>query len=117
MEEQVTVGTPQEPFIDDQTTRQVARAIGLESNYELKKYQDQLKRLIDWAQVKGAKDSMDVIWTIKQLGNQMGSPKIGNNLAQHLSQYAFLDMERLKIEKEMASMGNDTSKIGIDKHD
>lgn len=97
--ETVTVGA--EPFIDDITTTQVARALGLERHADIKKYQDQIKRLIDWAKEKGSKDDTDIVWSIKQLGNKVGSPKLGNNWAQHLSQYAYLEMERMKLDKQL----------------
>lgn len=110
--EQVSVGTNTEPFIDDITRNQVAHSLGLEKYSDIHKNQDNIKRLIDWAQAKGAKDRADVVWSIKQLANRVGSPKIGNNWAQHLGQYAYLEMERMKLDNELQSFEGSLGKGG-----
>ena len=71
---------------------------------EIKKHQDQIKRLIEWAQAKGAKDTTDIVWSIRQLANRVGSPHIGNDWAQHLAEYAYLELERNKIDGQLKEM-------------
>lgn len=105
MDETVTVGQHSEPFVNEITRDQVGKALGLKDFSEIKKYQDQIKRLIDWAQVKGAKDTTDIVWSVKQLAAKSGSPHMGNNWAQHLAQIAFLEMERLNIDKQLSELG------------
>lgn len=104
MDDTVQVGQSVEPVIDNLTRDAVAEILGLKNFGEIKRYQDHIKRLIDWAQVKGAKDRTDVLWAIEKLADRVGSPKIGNNWAQHLSQYAYLEMERLKIDQQLEEM-------------
>jgi hypothetical protein len=105
MDDQISVGQSNEPFIDEITRDQVGKALGLKDFAEVKKNQDQIKRLIDWAQAKGAKDTTDVVWSVKQLANRVGAPHIGNNWAQHLAQYAYLEMERMNIDKQLSELG------------
>jgi len=104
MEEEIAIGASKEPFIDELTRDQVGKALGLKNFPEIKKNQDQIKRLIDWAYAKGAKDTTDVVWNIKQLANRIGSPKLGNNWPQHLATYAYLEMQRLEIDKSLREM-------------
>jgi len=82
----------------------LARSLGMDNLKELSKYSDQLERLVEWAKLKGAKSREDVIWEVRQLANRVGGPSIGNNNVQHLSQYAYLEMERLKLDKQMKEM-------------
>lgn len=103
--ESVSVGN--DVYVDDFERTAVARALNIDGFGDMKKYQDQIKRLIDWARSKGAKDTTDVVWNVKQLANRVGSPKIGNNWAQHLSAYAYLEMEKMKIEGELREMEPD----------
>lgn len=102
--ETVSVGQSSEPFVDFSLRDSVARNLGLKDYAETKKYQHQIERLIQWAEAKGAKDNTDILYSIKQLANRVGSPKLGNNWAQHLSQYAFLEMERLNIDKQLREL-------------
>jgi hypothetical protein len=106
MEEQIIVGQSQDPMIDNLTRDQIAKALGLQNFGEIKKNQDHIQRLIDWAQAKGAKDTTDIVWAVKQLANRVGSPKIGNNWAEHLGQYAYLELERIKIEDQLKEIEN-----------
>lgn len=105
--ESISVGQSNEPFVDEITRDQVAKALGLKNFGEIKKNQDHIKRLIDWASSKGAKDTTDIVWSVKQLANRVGSPKIGNNWAQHLGQYAYLEMERMKLDDQIKELEHD----------
>lgn len=100
----VEVGQKSEPFNDNSLRNAIARELGLKDYGETKKYQHQIERLIQWAEAKGAKDNTDVIYSIKELAGRIGSPTIGNNWAQHLSTYAYLEMERLKIDQQMEEL-------------
>jgi hypothetical protein len=101
--ESVPVGAGSDVYNDDFERNAVARALGFDSFKEIRKNQDQIKRLIDWAHAKGAKDYIDVQKSIQELANRVGSPHLGNNWAQHLAQYAYLDMEKMKIDGELKS--------------
>jgi hypothetical protein len=102
--ESVSVGSNGDIYVDEFNRNAVARALNLKDYGEIKKNQDQIKRLIEWAKVKGAKDYTDITNSIKELANRVGSPKLGNNWAQHLSQYAYLEMERMKIDEQLREM-------------
>lgn len=50
-----------------------------------------------------AKSSEDVEMKIKELHNEVGTPPLGN-LIKHLSQCAYLQMERSAIDKKIADI-------------
>lgn len=105
--EPVEVGTPPPDVVGsdkDAIRAHVGRSLGLEESEYAKTYQDQLDRLIDWSMEGGSKTREEIVWSIKQLANRVGSPPIGNNWAQHLSQYAYLEMERNKLDKQLKKM-------------
>lgn len=104
--EVISVGKAETPVgsLDDMDRYAIGRAVGLNNFDEIKKYQDQIKRLHEWARMKGAKDREDSVWQIKQLANRIGGPTIGNNWAQHLSTYAHLEMERMGLDTQLRSM-------------
>jgi hypothetical protein len=97
-------GIGSEPVIDELTRDLLAKELDLKNFGEIKNNQDNLKLLMDWAYAKGAKERVDVIWAVKQLANRVGSPKIGNNWPQHLAQFAYLELERMKIEGQLKEM-------------
>jgi hypothetical protein len=94
----------EEPFVDELTRDEVAKVLDLKNFGEIRKNNLNLKRLMDWAVAKGAKDRLDIVWAVKQLANRVGAPKIGNNWPQHLAQYAYLEMERMKLEGQLKEM-------------
>lgn len=79
----------------------IGRSLGIDSFKELKKFAKETKQLTDWARMKGAKDIPDMIWQVKQLASRIGGPSIGTHTIQNLSTYAYLEMERNRIEKQM----------------
>lgn len=82
----------------------LGRSLGLDDLKQIEKYSHQLDRLIEWARMKGAQSREDIVWQVRQLRNVVGGPGIGNNYAQHLAQYAYLEMERMKIDAQMKEM-------------
>jgi hypothetical protein len=100
-----------EPVIDELVRDAVAKELGLRNFGDIRKNQDKLKTIIDWAYVKGAKDRMDVIWAVKQLAGRVGSPKLGNNWPEHLAQFCYLEMESVKLNTELKSMESKIPKV------
>lgn len=98
------VGKNEDIFTSEDTYRGIANSLGIEKQSDQIKYQDQIQRLAEWAKAKGAKDNTDIIWQIKQLANRIGGPQIGNNWAQHLSQYAYLELQRIGIDRDLRSL-------------
>lgn len=79
----------------------LARSLGIDKLTKLNQYTNDLNRLAEWAKVKGAKDIPDIIWSVRSLAARIGSPSVGENIVTHLSRYAFLELERLRLESEM----------------
>lgn len=104
LEENIKVGSSKDPFVGDDMKLRVGRSLGLDKFSDVKKYQHNIERLIDWGKEKGAKDAEDLIWNIRQLANRVGSAPLGQNTTQHLSTYAYLEMERMKIDKQLEEM-------------
>lgn len=103
-DEPVVVGKPADPFVDDSLKMKVGEELGLKDFGDIKKNQHAVERIIEWARMKGAKDSSDLLWNVRQLANRVGSSPLGQSLAKHLSTYAYLEMERLKLDKELKNM-------------
>lgn len=83
---------------DDELSRlAVAKALGFDKIKDLDKYSDQVQRLIEYANVKGAKDITGIIGELNSLRNTVGMSKDIYNL----SVYAGLAIDKAKIEKEM----------------
>jgi hypothetical protein len=99
--EKVEVGQRVEPGADDVTRTQVEKALGLEKHSDIVKAGDHVRRLIEWAVAEGAKDSMDIVWKIKQLQSRIGSPHLGESWPSHLGQFVYLEMERNRIDKQL----------------
>lgn len=79
----------------------LARSLGLENLRDISRYHNQLDRIVEWAKAKGAVSREDVVWQVRQLMTRVGGPSLGNNWAQHLSQYAYLEMERMKLDGQL----------------
>lgn len=103
--EDLKVGRDDPAPADNQMLRDaVGRALGLNNFNDIKANQDQLTRLIEWAQAKGAKNPEEYIWNIKELGNRIGASRLGESWARHLSVYAGLELQRLQLDKELRKM-------------
>lgn len=82
----------------------LARSLGLENIGDISKYDDQLSNLLEWAKLKGATSREDMVWQIRELANMIGGPRVGTPMVRNLSQYAYLEMEKIKIDKQMKEM-------------
>lgn len=89
---------------DHITFDRIGHELGFEKYSDIKKNQHSIERLIEWGQLKGAKNDHDIVSFIKELAGRIGAPTMGNNWAKHLSTYAYLEAERLRIEKELQFM-------------
>lgn len=82
----------------------IARTFGIENFDEMKKYDDQLSTLYEWAKLKGATSREDIAWQVRELRSLLGGPGVGTPMVRHLAQYAYLEMERMKVDKQMKEM-------------
>ena len=103
-EAHISVGKVFDPFVDENSKVQIARALGLEKLEDVKKYQHQIERLTEWGKAKGAKDMEDLIWQVKQLANRIGGPRFGELNVRNLATYAYLELERMKIDQQLKEM-------------
>jgi hypothetical protein len=79
----------------------LARSLGLENIQDISKYDDQLSNLLEWAKTKGATSREDMVWQVRELSNMIGGPRVGTPMIRHLSQYAYLEMEKIKIDNQL----------------
>lgn len=99
--ENIEVGNVVEPLYNDVTKTEVEKSLGLEKHSDIVKSSDHVRRLIEWAISKGAKDTTDIIWSIKQLQSRIGSPHLGETWPSHLGQFVYLEMERDRIDNQL----------------
>lgn len=84
----------------------IAKSLGIETISELEKIGDHLERLAEWTKAKGAVDKVDMLGMIKQLTTRLGEKNLTN-----LSLYAYLELERMKLETKMRRLeSNGTTK-------
>lgn len=81
--------------------RSLARSLGVENHGDLEHFKGRLEAIVKWAAEKGAKDREDVVWMAQELASRIGGPTIGQNMIEHLSVYARLELDKLNIEKKM----------------
>ena len=69
---------------------------------ELDQYHDKVNTLLEWAKTKTDDHSPESLrWTIRELGFNIGSPPLGQKLVNWLAEYAYLEMESQKVNKEL----------------
>lgn len=91
------------PIADELEQLRLGRALGMENFEDISKFRDHIERIGEWSKMKGAKDIEDSIWMVRELLNRIGGPRNGVSLARHISEYAHLEMERVKVDKQLRS--------------
>lgn len=74
----------------------------LEINDDEKKhlYENDVKTLIEWAKTKTqSSDPFELKWAIRDLQLKVSTPAFGDAI-KHLSRFAYLDLEELKLKEE-----------------
>ena len=90
---------------DDELSKlAVAKALGFEKLQDLNKYSDQVQRLVDYANMKGAKDITGIISELNGLRNELGMSKNIYNL----SVYAGMALQENEIRQKMNAFKNGT---------
>jgi hypothetical protein len=64
----------------------------------------ELKRIMEYAQEKGAKTMEDVLWEVRYLANRLGSPSYGESRVKFLHQYIYLANESRIVAEKMKMM-------------
>ena len=89
---------------EQNSLNQVGQELGLKNLGEVKANQNSVERIMEWAREKGAATDAEIVTFIKELAGRVGSPTIGSNWAKHLSTYAYLELDKLRIEKQLKNM-------------
>lgn len=76
----------------------VSKALGLDKISDFKQYQDQIFRIIEWAKSDGSSRISDILARINEMQNQVGNSKSIYNL----SVYAGMQLEQLRLERNLA---------------
>lgn len=77
----------------------LGHVLGLERQSDLKQYQDQTKRIMDWAKAKGAASLTDIVAEVNSLRSRVGGKDVLS-----LAVYAGLELERMSLEAKMQKM-------------
>lgn len=83
-------------IIEEAELHAIAHSLGVDKLSEMKAHQDRLKRVYEWATLRGAKSLTDIVAEIQSLRSRVGSPNIYN-----LSVYAGLELERMTLDQKM----------------
>ena len=82
----------------------VAKAFDLEP-VEVKKYESKINTILDWiSEQTEDKSPSEIQRIIKELETRLGTPAFGENRVHRVSQYAFLELESRRIEKEKKAL-------------
>lgn len=82
-------------------TQNIATLFDLKPN-EIPRYQSKLQTLIDYAKTKTDNHSLEGLkWAIRNLSLKVGTPPLGEKLINYLTRYAYLALEKGKIDKEL----------------
>lgn len=93
---------PEEPglvnhnIVQEAEIHAIAHSLGVDKMSDIKAHQDRLRRVHEWATLRGAKSLTDIVAEIQSLRNRVGNPNIYN-----LSVYAGLELERMQLEQKM----------------
>lgn len=69
---------------------------------EMSQYSDKIGTLITWAKTQTDDHSPENIkWTIRNLGIKLGSPALGEKMINYLTRFAYLAMEKDKLEEQL----------------
>ena len=69
---------------------------------EIQASRDQIRLLVEYAKsVTDDHTSMGIKWAIRSLQGRVGTPPLGQKWLPYLTQYAYIKLESLKIQKEV----------------
>lgn len=74
---------------------------------EMSKNESKLDTLIAYAKTKTDDHSPESIkWALRSLQSMVGTPPLGESWIPYLTRYAFLNLEKTKIDKELTKFHN-----------
>lgn len=90
------------PITEDLQIRAIAQAVGLEDDSEFELSKEKLQTLLDYAKSQTKDHSPESLkWAIRVLETKTGTPPFGEKLVSYLARYAYLVMEKSKIDQEL----------------
>ena len=104
--EPITIGKPEpkpeqailatNTIVEEAEMHALGHVLGLDKQSELHRYQDQTRRIMDWAKAKGAQSITDIVAEVNSLKGRLGGHDIFS-----LSIYTGLELERMAIEAKL----------------
>lgn len=90
------------PVLPELERMAVAQVLGLETESDRKINADKIETLLEFAKINASGDSLeDIKWAIRDLELSLGTTPFGENKINYLTRYAFLRMEKDKINSEL----------------
>lgn len=83
----------------------VGRSLQIEDFSDMEKHQNRLDRIIEWAQMKGAKDTTGYLAELASLRNRIGNPSIYD-----LSAYLQVEMEDMQLKQQRKTLDEKEAK-------
>ena len=90
------------PATEDLQIKAIAQVVGLEDDSEFELSKEKLQTLLDYAKSQTKDHSPESLkWAIRVLETKTGTPPFGERLVSYLARYAYLVMEKSKIDQEL----------------
>jgi hypothetical protein len=79
----------------------IHQVLEVDGDADKSKYRNEIKTLHEWAKTQTKDMSPENLkWTVRELQLKLGTPPFGEDRVKFLSNFAYLDMEGKRIEKE-----------------
>jgi len=92
------------PVLPEMMERSVAEVMGIEDSAERNRASDKIQILIEYAKTQTKDHSPEGIkWAIRNLELKLGTPPLSEKRINYVAQYAYLLLEKRKIEKDIRS--------------
>jgi len=87
------------PVSQDLEKRAIADILGVDADSS--KYSDNLQTILEWAKTQSKNPNLeDIRWAVRELDLKLGSAPFGEEPIKWVARYAYLVLEKAKIERE-----------------
>lgn len=100
--EMVSHAATSAPALPEMLTNAVEQIVGLDDEADRYRYKNSVDTLLEWAKTKTKDHTPEGIkWAIRQLEMSVGTTPFAEKKAPFLARYAYLEMEKKKIDDEL----------------
>lgn len=98
--------TPRQPAKESVDAQSLAGIFGMRGAELSPKEKEKINAIVSW--VRKSDDDLDLAWALVQKRNQLGSPRIGTSVLDHMYQWyrASIDYEESAMRLRQVELGN-----------